>query len=438
MVAAQFDVDPSTISGETRSRGEKIVRHLGTFDVPIDKLRQYPGNPRRGNIAVIKQSLRKHGQYKTIVAQADDPEHPENGGTVLGGNHTLMAAKELGWNTMRVDIWDVDDEQARAIVLVDNRTTDLADYDDRLLAELLAQVEDLDSTGYDLTDVKSLEIELEEGHKIELFDSDDGDDDAPTPPAEPHCKPGDVWQLGKHRLVVGDSTNPKTWDLLLGDRKADMIWTDPPYGISYQGKTKDALQIENDDLEGDALGDFLRGVLGIAFGVSKPGACWYVASPGGPNMNQFGVVLEELGIFRQTIIWVKDTFTLGRSDYHYRHEIIFYGWKPGAAHHAVPDRKQDTVHEFPRPSRSADHPTMKPIALIGRHIQNSTNPSDLVVDPFGGSGSTLLAAHKTGREAAIIELDPRYADVICRRYQQHSGELPTREGVPHDFVGESK
>ncbi len=137
------------------------MRHLGTFDIPIDKLRQYPGNPRRGNIAVIKQSLRKHGQYKTIVVQADDPEHPENGGTVLGGNHTLMAAKELGWDTMRVDIWDVDDEQARAIVLVDNRTTDLADYDDRLLAELLAATDDLSGTGYDEQDLEALTKEFE-------------------------------------------------------------------------------------------------------------------------------------------------------------------------------------------------------------------------------------------------------------------------------------
>lgn len=156
------------------------MRHLGTFDVPIDKLRQYPGNPRRGNIAVIKKSLRKHGQYKTIVVQADDPEHPENGGTVLGGNHTLMAAKELGWDTMRVDIWDVDDEQARAIVLVDNRTTDLADYDDRLLAELLAQVEDLDSTGYDPYDVDKLATQLAEQDDDFVF-GNAGSDDAEPP-----------------------------------------------------------------------------------------------------------------------------------------------------------------------------------------------------------------------------------------------------------------
>lgn len=417
------------------NKGEIVGGYLATLDIPLNNLRTYPGNPRQGNVAVIKESLRTNTQYRAIVVQVDDPDHPEGGGTVLAGNHTMLAAKELGWETIRADALDVNDEQARRIVLVDNRSADLGEYDHRQLAELLAELEDLTGTGYDLDDLSDLETKIEEDNSIELPALEgDPDDDVPTPPTDPYCKPGDVWQLGKHRLVVGDSTNPETWDLLLGDRKADMVWTDPPYGISYQGKTKDALRIENDTLEGDDLGNFLRGVLGIAFGASKPGACWYVASPGGVNMNQFGIVLEELDVFRQTIVWVKDQFALGRSDYHYRHEVIFYGWKPGAAHHAVPDRKQDTVHEVPKPTRSADHPTMKPVALIARHIQNSTNPGDLVVDPFGGSGSTLLAAHATGREAALIELDPRYADAICRRYQQHTGEMPTREGEPHDFT----
>ena len=409
---------------------------LATLNLPIDKLETYPGNPRKGDVEVIAESLLTNEQYRAVVVQAADPDRPENGGTVLAGNHTFIAAQQLGWSTIRAELHNVNDERARRIVLVDNRSADLGSYDERILAELLAEQEDLTGTGYTSEDIASLEAKLAEEEEVEFPElSNDPDDDSPTPPEDPHCQIGDVWRLGKHWLVVGDSTDPNTWDKLLGENKADMVWTDPPYGFSYTGRTRDSLKIKNDSLEGDDLGEFLRGSLGLALGFSKPGACWYVASPSSPNMNQFGIVLEELGVYRQLLIWVKDHFTLSHLDYHPRHEIIFYGWKPGAAHHAVPDRMQDTIHEIPRPSRSSDHPTMKPVELISRHIRNNSNPGDLVVDPFGGSGSTLLAAHSTGREAALIELDPRYADAICRRYQRHSGDLPTRDGEPHDFAG---
>jgi hypothetical protein len=171
-------------------------RFLGTHVVPISKLRLYPGNPRQGNLAVIKKSLAKHSQYKTIVVQADDPEHPENGGTVLGGNHTLMAAKELGWDTLRVDVWDVTDEQARAIVLIDNRSGDLAEYDDRLLAELLAQVEDLDGTGYDPYDVDQLATKLAEQADDDVTYTDASGDDITPPDATEHACPscGHAWR----------------------------------------------------------------------------------------------------------------------------------------------------------------------------------------------------------------------------------------------------
>ena len=213
-----------------------------------------------------------------------------------------------------------------------------------------------------------------------------------------------------------------------------MVWTDPPYGVSYVVKTADALTIENDALDADGLDDFLRSVFALALTHTSPGACWYVAAPAGPLTMIFGQALIDLGVYRQMLIWVKDQFVMGHSDYHYRHEPVYYGWTPGAAHHALADRKQDTIHEADRPKRSKEHPTMKPVELIARHIGNSTDPGQLVVDPFGGSGSTLIACHTTGRPAALIELDPKYADVILRRYQEHTGAIPTRDGVEHDFT----
>jgi site-specific DNA-methyltransferase (adenine-specific) len=224
------------------------------------------------------------------------------------------------------------------------------------------------------------------------------------------------------------------WELLLGGEHADLVWTDPPYGVGYVGKTADRLQIPNDALEGRALQGLLAAAFDSALPHLRPGAAVYVAAPSGALFLDFAVVLAERNLWRQTLVWVKDQFVMGRSDYHYRHESIFYGWVPGGPHRAPPDRTQDTVWEIDRPRRSAEHPTMKPVALIARALENSTLPGQLVVDPFAGSGSTLIAAHGSGRAARLIELDPDYADVICRRFQGHTGVLPVRNGVPVDFT----
>jgi site-specific DNA-methyltransferase (adenine-specific) len=203
---------------------------------------------------------------------------------------------------------------------------------------------------------------------------------------------------------------------------ADLVWTDPPYGVSYVVKTKDALSIQNDSLNPEEFLAFLKSAFENAKAVSKPGAVWYVAAAPGNLFLSFAIALSDLQIWRQTLIWVKNSFVLGRSDFHYRHEPIFYGWTPGAAHQEPPDRKQDSVWEIPRPKRSEEHPTMKPLELIIRAIRNSTNKGQIVLDPFGGSGSTLIAAEQTGRKARLIELDPKYCDVIVTRWQNLTGE----------------
>ncbi len=204
--------------------------------------------------------------------------------------------------------------------------------------------------------------------------------------------------------------------------------TDPPYGVAYVGKTKDALEIKNDKLDAKALRAFLHEAFAAVLTSAKPGSCWYVASPAGTLGVQFGEVLLEFGILRQQLIWVKDAFVFGHSDYHYRHEPIYYGWTAGGAHQKVPDRNQDTVWEFARPKKSKEHPTMKPVPLIERAIKNSSKPGQIVLDPFGGSGSTLIAAHGLNRKARLIELDPQYVDVICKRFETHTGIVPVLEG----------
>lgn len=410
------------------------MRPLATLDLPLAVLTEYPGNPRRGDVDAIAESLREHGQYRAIIVRVTDPDHPGAGGVILAGNHTYKGAALLEWPTIRCEVIECDDITAAKIVAVDNRAADLGDYDDRLLAELLGGMDDLTGTGYDDDYLTKLLADLTPTEDdTPVTDNDD------VPPAEkrqPTSKAGDVWLLGGHRLAVGDATQPETWQRLLQGETADMVWTDPPYGVAYVGKTKDALTIANDAADEDSLAALLHAVFALAVTHTKPGGSWYVAAPPGPIGLLFANDLHRRGILRQTLIWVKNQFVLGHSDYHYRHEPVYYGWTPGSAHQPPPDRTQESTHFVDRPKASADHPTMKPVELIQLHIANSSSAHQLVVDPFGGSGSTLIAAHGLGRRAALIELDKVYADVICRRWQTLTGVAPVLEstGEPHDFT----
>jgi site-specific DNA-methyltransferase (adenine-specific) len=414
-----------------------IVEQLQGLAHPLKKLKLLPGNPRKGDVEAVKRSYERFGQRKPIVALPD--------GTVIAGNHQFLAAKALGWDEMAVVFVDDDDQTAKAFALADNRTSDLGTYDSEALAELLADVaidpELLMATGYTQADLDALLGEIEELPPV-IGDPDDVPESAPAKTIK-----GDVWLLGPHRLMCGDSTVPTDVERLMNGQKADMVWTDPPYGVSVNvvesaeeakrlRRRTDGKVIQNDDLTPDQLRVFLQNSFACASDSCRPGAVWFVAAPGGPLLLQFALVLEEMGIWRQTITWVKDQFAMGRSDYHGRHEPIFYGWKPGAAHQPPPDRKQDTVWEFPRPKRSPEHPTMKPVDLIARAVENHTNPSGRVLDPFGGSGSTLIAAHGLGRIAHLMELDEQYCDVICKRWEQATGITPIHETTKreHSFL----
>lgn len=230
---------------------------------------------------------------------------------------------------------------------------------------------------------------------------------------------------------------------MMGDDRADCIWTDPPYGVNYVGKTKDALTIQND--ETTDLPDLLMHSFECAVEVSKPGAPVYVAHADTERVTFEGAMIESNIIVRQNLIWAKSTIALGRSDYHYKHEPILYGFTPGGqgrlgrgGNRWYGDNSQSTVFNFDKPSRNADHPTMKPPELIVAMLNNSLPRGGIVLDLFGGSGSTMVAAHQHGSKARLVELDPKYADVICRRFQKLTGTLPERNGKEYDFCADEE
>jgi DNA modification methylase len=268
--------------------------------------------------------------------------------------------------------------------------------------------------------------------EVPALDGDSETTPAPgqPPPLEipPRTQGGDVWQLGIHRLVVGSALDRQTVAACLFGLKdgprgpvIDLVWTDPPYGVAYVGKTKEALTIQNDKLDESNLDSFLRQAFTIALEYCREGAVWYVASPPGPLMLIFGGLLRELKVLRQSIVWGKNRFVLGHNDFHYRHEFIFYGWKDGAAHFIIKDRTLDTLWLIDRPGRNADHPTMKPVQLILRSLKYSTQSGNIVYDPFGGSGTTLIGCERSKRICRTIELSPRYADVILKRWEMETG-----------------
>jgi site-specific DNA-methyltransferase (adenine-specific) len=385
--------------------------------VAIGTLRPYPRNPRRGNIEAIKQSLATNGQYRPIVVN-------RRTGEILAGNHTWRAARELGWSEIAVTYLDVDDEQAARIVLADNRANDLSGYDNEALADLLIELPSLEGTGYDRDDLDALLADLGIGSGLE--------DDPPPLPAEPRTRPGEVFELGAHRLICADARDPEAYRTLLGDEQAELLWTDPPYGVSYEGKTEAKLRIKGDGRDG--LPDLLGKAFAAADTALADGAPLYVAHPGGERSLDFGRAFLGAGwSLRQTLVWVKDSIVLGHLDYHYSHEQLLYGFKPGSGRlgrggsgwHG--DDAQASVLEFDRPKASIEHPTMKPPALIEHCLRNSSRPGALVLDPFAGSGSTLVACEASGRAARLIELDPRYCDVICDRYEVLAGAAGRRD-----------
>lgn len=416
---------------------------LAVSEVPLEELATYYRNPRRGNVAAIAESLATRGQYKPIVVNLGTATGRKM--EILAGNHTYLAARDLGWATIQIVTVDVDEAGAAQIVAADNRLADLGGYDDEDLLAVLELAGDLGGTGYSELDVASLERALAD--PIALTDPDD----VPSiPTAAPISVPGDVWELGPHRLYVGSSGDTDAV-CAIAQGGVDAVWTDPPYGVNYVGGT--GLTIQNDGRE-EAVEVFADALVTVA-AVARGGAPVYVAHAD-VMRGEFQAALEAVGVvLRQSLVWVKDALVLGRADYHWKHEPILEGvLNPGPDFEPIMygftgggegrlgrggdrwhgDHKQTTVFEVPRPKASREHPTMKPIELIEPMLRNSVAPGGLVFDPFAGSGSTMIAAHRACVRALLCELDPKYADVICRRWEEHTGQVPVRSGEAVSFV----
>lgn len=394
--------------------------NLKTETFKISDLSTYHKNPRRGDVDAIAESLKARGQYRPIVVNIGT--HASHDYEILAGNHTYLAAKKLGWKTIQATTVDVDDDQAAQIVLADNRLADLGGYDDETLSALLSDVSSLDGLGWSQDDVDELAAALEPERDDSEVEDVEVPDDAPQ-----RVKRGEIWVLGEHRLMCGDSTKPEDMRKLLGGGEADLWLTDPPYNVAIVGKTKKHLTIENDSwANDDEFVEFLRKAFVTALDVLKPGCAFYVWFAQIQAEN-FLAAADKAGMtIRQTLIWAKSTFSLGRQDYQWKHEPCLYGWKDGASHRWFSDRKQTTVLEFEKPARNAEHPTMKPVPLMAYEIRNSSRVGDTVLDSFGGSGSTLMACEQTGRKCVTMELDPHYCDVILKRWEDYTGQKAER------------
>ena len=396
--------------------------------LPLDALIPYARNSRTHSdtqIAQIAASIREFGFTSPVLVDAD------NG--IIAGHGRVLAARKLGLATvpvLRIDY--MTDAQKRAYIIADNKLALNAGWDEELLALELGELHEL---GLDLALTGFSEEELA-GLRLGPAEEAEGltdEDETPEPQAGAVTVLGDVWVMGEHRLVCGDSTQIDVLQNVTGGGEVDLLLTDPPYNVAYQGKTKDALTIQNDSMGTDEFRQFLRDVFTAADMVMRPGAAFYIWHADSEGYNFRGAARDAGWTVRQCLIWNKQAMVMGRQDYHWKHEPCLYGWKDGAGHLWASDRKQTTVLEFDRPMRNAEHPTMKPVALFEYQMLNNTHPGDVVLDLFGGSGTTIIAAEKHGRHARVIELDPRYCDVIVRRWQAFAGKQAVLEGSGQTF-----
>lgn len=413
--------------------------------IDIDKLIPNKRNARihsASQIEKIQASLREFGFVNPVLIDSDYG--------IIAGHGRVEAAKREGIEKVPC-VWveHLTEEQKRAYILADNRLTELGEWNTDLLA---TELKDLSEIGFDI-DLMGFNAEDFEGafDDVEAFE----DEFEPELPKEPKTRLGEIYQLGRHRLMCGDSTDDQSVKKLMGGVEADLFLTDPPYNVDYEGKTADALKIENDRQSDDDYRKFLIDAFLSANENIKEGAAFYIFHADSEGYTVRGACQDAGWKVRQCLIWNKNSIVMGRQDYHWKHEPCIYGWKDGASHYFIDDRKQSTVFEDgksininalkkdemkkllidifsdkisttvineDRPTRNAEHPTMKPIKLMGRLIKNSSRQEELVLDTFGGSGSTLIACEQLNRTCYMMELDPKYCDVIIDRWEQFTGK----------------
>jgi DNA modification methylase len=397
---------------------------------PITRLIPYARNSRTHSseqIVELAAIIAEFGFTKPILVGPDN--------VIVAGHGQLRAAQELGFTQVPVVVLShLTENQRRALVIADNKIAEKAGWDDDVLRLELFDLQDddfdLSLTGFDPDELADLLAEDTEGEA-----GDDDEDAVPEPEDVPLSKPGDLWVLGSHRLLCGDATLDDSYQRLLGSETVDMIFCDPPYNVNYANNPKDKLRGKNRAILNDNLGngfyDFLLAALTPA--ISRCQGAIYIAMSSS-ELDVLQTAFRAAGGHWSTfIIWAKNTFTLGRSDYQRQYEPILYGWPEGAAHHWCGDRDQSDVWEIKKPQRNDLHPTMKPVELVERAIRNSSRPGNLVLDGFGGSGTTLIAAEKSSRVARLMELDPKYVDVIIRRWQDYTSQDAIHEATGQSF-----
>lgn len=373
--------------------------------VNINDLKKYHKNAKKHpkeQVKRIANSIKEFGMCDPIGVWGED-------NLIIEGHGRLMALKKLGYKEAPIIRLDhLSEEQRKAYTLAHNKSSE-SEWDFEILAEELNSIVDIDMMdfGFDLT------IDEEEPKVIE--------DEVPEVPEEPKAKYGDIYQLGNHRLMCGDATISDDVEKLMNDDKADLLLTDPPYNVDYEGKTKDSLKIKNDSMEDSQFKRFLTDAFSNANDVMKNGASFYIWHADSEGYNFRSACKEVDWKVRQCLIWNKNVMVMGRQDYQWKHEPCLYGWKDGASHSWYSDRKQTTVLEFNKPSKSELHPTMKPLDLFAYQMKNSTEKGDIVLDLFGGSGTTLMVSEQLNRNARIMELDPRYVDTIINRWENMTG-----------------
>jgi DNA modification methylase len=393
--------------------------------VATSALIPYARNAKRhddAQVAKLAGSIREYGFTNPVLIDAD------NG--IIAGHGRVLGAQKLGLVEVPcIRLSHLTETQRRAYVLADNRLAEIGGGWDPDMLRI--EVEELREAGVDLDGI-GLDAEALAELVPPPDESNEGNgepDEIPEPPVDPITKAGDLWLLGDHRVLCGDSTKEQDVTRLMNAKKADLLFTDPPYGVDYEGVT-------NDHLKAEHLRLFIFSVLKNADAVLKAGACFYIWHPDIHAYEFIGAVRDVNWTQAKPAIiqWLKNALVLSQGDYHLRNEPCLYGWKPGAAHKRVEDRTQDTIWEFPKPSRSLQHPTMKPVALCSRAIINSSENNWIVSDPFLGSGTTLIAAEQLNRKCYGLEISPAYCDVIVQRWQTFTGKEAVNEATGLTFA----
>lgn len=384
----------------------------------LEEIRPYPKNPRKndGAVSAVAESIRQCGYVAPSIV--------DENGVILAGHTRYKALQRLGRSEAEVIVKDgLTEAQKKKYRLLDNKTNELAEWDFDILE---GELEGLDFGNLSL----DWGIEQKEPEVVE-------DNYEPVMPEHPKSQMGEIYQLGRHRLMCGDSTKQEDVQRLMGEDMADMLLTDPPYNVNYKGT---AGKIKNDNMDDSDFREFLRLAFFSAKSVMKPGAAFHIWHADSEGYNFRGACRDVGLIVRQCLIWVKNSFVLGRQDFQWKHEPCLYGenpideeeldqhepalygWKEGAAHRWYKNRKQTTILQFDKPTASKEHPTMKPILLFDYEMKCNSVPGDIVLDLFGGSGTTIMAAEQNGRVAYVMEFDPKYVDVIIDRWEKFTGE----------------